>query len=83
MSKEVYKIKSIKNFKKEPIGKRKKWIGLKIHIEYLIVGDTAIFGYAESDGAIYTSGVEHIQNIEGGFLVATYSGTVYELERTI
>ena len=83
MDKEVYKIKSIKNFKNQGIGKRKKWIGLKIHLEHLTVGDIAIFVYYDEAGAIYTSGVEHIQNIEGGYLIATYSGTVYELERVI
>ena len=90
---EVYKIKSITNFNGESIEERAKWINTNILIEHLEVGYRACFrklvesvnGFKHTTPArfINTSGVEHIQQIDGGYLVGTYSGTCYELQRVL
>ena len=89
--KEVYKIKSITNYRGESIGERIDWIGLKVYAEQLIVNERALlaevtlkkgkYKYKEPMRNINTSGVKYVQEIPGGFLFATHSGTCYELQK--
>ena len=87
----VYRIKSITNFKNESIEHRENWLDLYVTISELEIGQRATlpefdlindcfilkFPYKE----ISTSAVQGIKEIDEDILIATYSGSLYLLER--
>ena len=85
-----YKIKNIKSYRGEDITKkRRNWIGLIVQINLLVVGDSAEFtevekignSYTRTDYWITTSPVIRFKEVKNGYLIATFTGSVYFLEK--
>ena len=89
----IYRIKSITNYKRRPIEERERWVGLEVFKIQLELNDRAKLSEVEQINGEYvlkspyreisTSGVDFIKEIDGGLLFSTFSGSVYELERIL